>query len=316
MEMPDSAAIGFSTFVGNPTRGGELKTDDLTEFYVFGGIDTYNDIFNDQKVEKSGDSWIYSPLRYWEAGKTYTFNAYAPTLPEGAEPSVNTNGGIDIADFTQGDGDNNLDLLVAAKQTKTMDATISTEPGVVQFTFSHILSMVKFTFVSEFGDGVTVTVSNVKLKGVKSKGSYVANPTAVWTMADPAVTTVDYTMSNSDITLTSADVEGKSSLGAIVIPQVLTDDAVTVEFNVKAVYTGTDNVVNGVDGTYVVKATLPASQNWEIAYRYNYVAKLNAVNTQNPEEPTTLYPIQFALADDGVTAWTDYTEGGNVTVGE
>lgn len=311
VEMPDSAAINFGTFVDNATRGGELTTDKLTEFYVFGRAGENNPIFDNTPVTKSGVNWTYSPERYWEQGKVYDFVAYAPALGEGAgtvAPSTDYTK-IEFTDFVQGDGDANLDLIVA-----NINGVNVTDPAQMQtqmFTFNHILSMVKFTFESGFGDGVTLTINDVKLNGANSKGSY-TNDT--WAPATPAVTSQSYTLVAASGDDKTATVSTKAETdGVIVIPQTLTVDAVTVTFRVKATYAD-GSVVAGVDGEYDVTATLPATQAWEKGNRYNYTAVLTAENTQDPDNPTTLYPIEFGLTS--VTGWNGYSDVEGSTVGE
>ena len=81
VEMPDSAAIGFGTFVDNATRGGELTTNNLTEFYVFGKFGE-NVIFDGVNGpahvtgSEANNAWTYSPTQYWQVG-TYNFIAYS-----------------------------------------------------------------------------------------------------------------------------------------------------------------------------------------------------------------------------------------------
>lgn len=314
VEMPESAAIGFGTFVDNATRGGELDNDNLREFFVFGRIQGENHIFNNTSVTSvDGSEWTYSPPRFWEEGKTYDFIAYAPALGEGAgtvAPSEDYKK-IEFTDFVQGDGDANLDLIVSTDACTGITASVPADMQTQKFTFNHILSMVKFTFESGFGDGVTLTINDVKLNGANSKGSY-TNDT--WAPATPAVTSQSYTLVAASGEDKNATVSTKAETnGVIVIPQTLTADAVTVTFKVKATYAD-GSFVAGVDGTYDVTATLPATQAWEKGNRYNYTAVLTAENTQDPDNPTTLYPIEFGLTS--VTGWNGYSDVEGSTVGE
>lgn len=326
VEMPESAAIGFGTFVDNATRGGELTTDNLTEFYVFGKFGDnviFDGVNGPAHVTGSGttNAWTYSPTQYWQVG-TYNFIAYAPTLPSGCTPKVEENSGNDYAyegvaftDFTQGDGDNNLDLLVSQPVAPITIATGNLSHDRVNFTFDHVLSMVKVTFKNAFGTGVTAKITNVKLAGVNSKGSY-AN--GRWEMADPAVTTTAFSMCGAEgITMTDQDAS-KETTAVIVIPYNYEANAVKVQFNIEATYADGTHVggeTNGTDGTYVVEAVLPqvATTGWVKANRYNYVAELNISNTWNPDNPDQKpQPIEFGLSS--VTAWPSYSEVGDATV--
>ena len=88
VEMPDSAIIGFgNAYIGNPTQSravSTLTTDNINAFYVYGGHDnSLTNTFDGTKVSKSGGTWSYSPVRYWNAGTTYHFASYAPEIPSG-----------------------------------------------------------------------------------------------------------------------------------------------------------------------------------------------------------------------------------------
>lgn len=325
VEMPDSAAIGFGTFVDNATRGGELTTNNLTEFYVFGKFGEnviFDGVNGPAHVTGSGanNAWTYSPTQYWQVG-TYNFIAYSPTLPSGCTPAAEANegdksyDGVAFTDFTQGDGDNNLDLLVSQAIDPITIATGNLSHSRIDFTFNHILSMVKVTFENGFGTGVTAKITNVKLTGVNSKGSYAKE---AWTMADPAVTTTAFSMCGAEgITMTDQDAS-KETTAVIVIPYNYEANAVKVQFNIEATYADGTHVggeTNGTDGTYVVEAVLPqvATTGWVKANRYNYVAELNISNTWNPNNPDQKpQPIEFGLSS--VTEWPAYSDGGDASV--
>lgn len=324
VEMPDSAAIGFGTFVDNATRV-ELTTDNLKEFYVFGKFGDnviFDGVNGPAHVTGSGanNAWTYSPTQYWQVG-TYNFIAYSPTLPSGCTPAAEANegdksyDGVAFTDFTQGDGDNNLDLLVSQAIDPITIATGNLSHSRIDFTFDHVLSMVKVTFKNGFGTGVTAKITNVKLTGVNSKGSY-AN--GRWEMADPAVTTTAFSMCGAEgITMTDQDAS-KETTAVIVIPYNYAANTVKVQFNVEATYADGTHVggeTNGTDGTYVVEAVLPqvATTGWVKANRYNYVAELNISNTWNPENPDQQpKPIEFGFTN--VTEWPSYSEVGDATV--
>lgn len=300
VEMPESAAIGFgNTFVGNATRVG-ITDADIKEFFVFGGnnnggTQSYTNEFDNVSVKLSGSDWTYTDLRYWTDGLTYVFNAYAPALPEGTVASVDTDGnGVNFTDFVATDG--SVDLIEAQSVTKS-DVTPSSA-GTVDFTFSHILSMIKLTFESEFSDNVKLTVSDIVVKAVPNKASYTGG---AWGTMDAQ--TVDYAMGKVENLINNADDNNKSGEEIIVIPQHF-DTGFTVEFKVKAEYADGTGVI--VDGTKTLTATLPV-KDWAKGNRYNYVAKLN-INNIDPDNQH--YPIEFG--DPTVNAWTNYTEGGDV----
>lgn len=67
-----------NAFVGNATKGvAVIDESSLTKMYVYGTSTSNNNLFLNREVTKEGDSWVYSPLKAWESGQTYTFAAYS-----------------------------------------------------------------------------------------------------------------------------------------------------------------------------------------------------------------------------------------------
>jgi len=245
VDMPDSRAIGFGTYVGNTSRAGETTDPGTTEdpkttetlvpepvtdtdlaflqdankgngFYVFGmyqdagrGLITVFDGMSEgshvKPLSKAGGgvTWGYQPINYWLADKTYRFAAYGPAaaygngLPEYIYNSeiakVAVENVIKIVGFeakggtTTKDGntiDNRVDLVVAegAKEGYTMH-TINMETGEtetmhpVSFKFFHALSKVRFSFVNGWRNDVTLTISDVSVGMLNSKGDLSTNGT-------------------------------------------------------------------------------------------------------------------------------------------
>lgn len=300
VDMPKDAAINFgNTFVGNATRVG-VDDSSIRSFYVFGGhANSYTNDFNNVEVRSDdGTSWTYTPARYWTEANDYVFNAYAVYPTEKLETAAVADGGNGV-EFTDFVADGEKDLIVAEKVERTVtDADIASQ-GEVQFTFNHILSMIKLTFESEFHDNVKLTVSDITLKQVPNKGSW---SNSAWTISD-AESKQDYVMGDvADLTSASA----KSSSEIIVMPQHF-DTGFTVEFKVKAEYADGTGVI--VDGTKTLTATLP-DKDWSHGNRYNYVAKLNI---ENIDPDNDHYEIKFG--DPTVEPWAPYSDA-DITVGQ
>lgn len=77
--------IEFGVYLGRDAQGSRgtiITTENLTKF----GVSAYYmssvtpDFMYNQAVNKSGDAWTYSPVKYWPTMETYgiTFYAYAP----------------------------------------------------------------------------------------------------------------------------------------------------------------------------------------------------------------------------------------------
>lgn len=164
VDIPQTKAIGFDSFVGKPTKATAMDESQLktTGFYVWGGRDGLQN-FDKTKVEWKTNKWEYSPLRYWEANQTYKFAAFAPEINEAtatfnyASGHVNLTGYVaDINAFTD---------LVYAKSNE-ISTTAETGNTAVELSFGHVLSWVKVNFVNGFADGTKLTITDVDITGV------------------------------------------------------------------------------------------------------------------------------------------------------
>lgn len=303
IDQPQGMAIGFTNaYIGNPVESKAVDTinrENITEFIVYGG---YNDndmthVFNGVSVTGSAktDEWSYTTTRYWVAGKTYKFAAYAP---KGIKGTVKTDFATGTLNFTNyvSDPSNQHDLIYATEGKKTA-ADITSDPGKIQFEFSHLLSMIKFTFNSGFGNDITVTVDNLNVSGMISQGSYTGN-TGKWTLGSETVSTeAAFTEMDSKTAVNATGGNtSASSVDFAVIPQKIGDGTtVTVSFNVR-VQDNQQNYIIGNKGAGVpVSATLPA-YTWGKGNRYNYTVTIKGENVN-------LFPIEFGTPN--VTGITD-----------
>lgn len=290
VEMPDSAVIGFgSAYVGNPTQTkavSTLTTANIDAFYVYGGHDnSLTNTFDGTKVTKSGSTWSYSPVRYWDAGKSYNFAAYAPEIPagKGTVSADEINGRLTFTDYVSGP-DNQLDLIYADGVSVTAQQENN---GPVSFNFRHLLSMIKFTFKSGFPVDVPVTVSGLKVYGMAAQGTYDNGWTPDGTQAvaegtpfnEMATTTAENKADASQATQAA-------SANFVVIPQ--SGGTVTVSFTA-AVSLEAGNVKTKEFTTTLVPA-------WDAGNCYNYVA---TISEQNMEVQSITY------GDPNVTEWVE-----------
>ena len=277
IDQPQGMAIGFTNaYIGNPVESKAVNVIDrnvISEFIVYGG---YNDndmthVFNGVTVTGSADTdeWSYTTTRYWVAGKTYKFAAYAPSGISGMVETDFPNGELNFTNYVS-DPSNQSDLIYAIAG-KTTDAQITSDPGKVQFEFSHLLSMIKFTFNSGFANDIKVTVDNLNVSGMVSQGNYTGS-TGTWTPGSETVSTeAAFTeMDDNEAINKTTGNESASSYDFAVIPQEIGDagKTVTVSFNVR-VQDNKENYIIGNEGAGVtVSATLPAYK-WEKGNRYN-----------------------------------------------
>lgn len=289
IDQPQGMAIGFTNaYIGNPVESkavGIINRENISEFIVYGG---YNDndmthVFNGVSVTGSAktDEWSYTTTRYWVAGKTYKFAAYAPSGINGTVSTDFDNGELNFTDYVS-DPTNQKDLIYATAE-ETTDNPIESSPDKVQFGFNHLLSMIKFTFNSGFANDIAVTVDNLNVSGMVSQGSYTGN-TGKWTLGSETVSTgAAFTeMASNDIT---TDTTSVSSVDFAVIPQEIADTTVTVSFNVRVQDNQQNYIIGNADAGVPVSATLPAYK-WEKGNRYNYTVTIKGENVD-------LYPIEF-----------------------
>lgn len=311
VDQPFGPAIGFTgAYIGNAVETkavNELTKDGITEFYVYGGYTDFTHVFSNVKVYKSGTDWKYDKnLRYWVANQTYKFAAYAPAAVGSYVQTNFTDGTLAFADVVS-DPANQNDLIYAKAEVRTpaTQGEISdSKPGKVQFAFNHLLSMIRFTFASGFGNDITVTVSNLKAYGMVSKGTYDAD---VWAVgADKVVEGAPFWEMKSTVAKNATSGNTTAvSYDFAVIPQKIDADVVTVSFDVKVQDAFGQYIIGSADAAETLMTTLPAIK-WEKGNRYNY-------NVTIKGSSVGLFPIEFGAPD--VTPITDENQP-NINVGE
>lgn len=248
VEVSQSKAIGFDSYVGNTTRAEqkdqtlEVLQEEGNGFYVFGkyqeGTNSPTTVFDgtseNSHVTWNGKSWAYSPVNFWLERGTYKFGAYAPNL--GITPTFDY--ATNQMTFPKFVADGKTDLLVAAAQE---DGIIGSAPTMVKFAFKHALSKVRFTFIDGWRNDVELVISDVNLVSVKSTGTLVTPATLQagtivqaddWTVE---TTTTDYKDGGATLTQLNATY----LFDNFVIPQTI-NDALALKFTV---------VVNNPNGT-------------------------------------------------------------------
>lgn len=291
----DKAIQFTSAYIGNAVESkaavSMIDQANINEFIVYGGYNDMTHVFNGVSVtgDANTDTWKYDVTRYWVANKTYKFAAYAPS-------AAGSNGTIE-PDFTTGflnfkgytsDPSHQNDLIYATATQKT-ESDISVAPAKIQFVFGHLLSMIKFTFNSGFGNDIKVTVDNLKVSGMIAKGDYEGG---TWTPGSATVTegAPFSEMSSNKAENSTSDNTSASSVDFAVIPQTIvgsdgTGTKVTVSFNVRVQDAGGDYIIGSADAGVTLTATLPG-YTWTAGNRYNYTVTIKGENVN-------LYPIKF-----------------------
>lgn len=304
----DKAIQFTSAYIGNAVESKAvdmIEQANINEFIVYGGYNDMTHVFNGVSVTRNADNWTYDVTRYWVAGKTYKFAAYAPSAAGSSgtiTPDFGT-GALNFTDYTS-DPSNQNDLIYATATQKT-ESDISVAPAKIQFVFGHLLSMIKFTFNSGFGNDITVTVDNLKVSGMIAQGDYEGG---TWTPGSATVTegAPFSEMSSNEAKNSTSGKTSASSVDFAVIPQTIvgsdgTGTKVAVSFNVRVQDAGGDYIIGSADAGVPLTATLPG-YTWTAGYRYNYTVTIKGENVN-------LYPIEFGTPS--VTSITDANFDGN-----
>ncbi len=287
-----SAAISFNGFVNKSTR----VTEDIT-LANLGSIEVYGwrgdvqgdvQIFDKQAVTVGTDGkGSYNPLQYWEAGYTYAFEAIAPKDAEGVTfAAAKTGGTITFENNAE------TDLLYSKAADVTTPASIASV-SPVPFTFKHLLSRVKFTFVNGFPEDAIakISVKDVQISNASKNGTITPAATdAAWTATD---NDLEVKFANVDATNIAAGNEQGGTEHMYLIP--VASPSYTVTFTV--------TLAQGT-ATTEYKHTVTIATEMKQGLSYNFVATLNQKNVDPESE---MYPIEFTAE---VSPWGAFPETG------
>lgn len=292
VDVNDSQTIGFETFVNKSTRTvtndeGTVSTN-LTQFYVYGGSNESQNLFDGDRVYRSSgtaNDWKYDNTKYWFKNRNYKFAAIYPG--EGTNLSANftyDDGHLDVTATVDNNTANQYDL-VYGEATKTTEEDIS-NVGTVEFSLGHILSKIRILFEknSNFGKETRLLITNLSLKGANtgsgifSKGVYKYNNGWTWTKATEGSADVTFSTTGS-YTVTDESITGGESVEAVgqtfyVIPQTPTD-GVKLSFTVQLQENAGGSWTN-VGGAQDLSKTISTTQaTWNSNNIYTYKVKLS-----------------------------------------
>lgn len=297
VEQPAQQAIGFSSFVGKPTKA--VTQTDLTSlktsgFNVWGGYASKTNLFEGRTVSYEDPNWNYTGnLEYWVADQQYYFAAVGPTNAVTNDVTSSTfayaaDGGHLSFTYSQADLTQSTDVVYAEGKKKT-EATITQDPGVVEFTFGHIMSWIQIKFVHKMTDGYKVTVSDVAVTGVKTGASFTGTGTITGTWGTSLSS--DAVFSNQTPANNELDAADESCMvDFIAIPQTVS--SLGISFNLTVEDSAGNTLVEDKTMSSTVQTATWASNNI-----YVYTANLEYGKVG-------IYPIQFTVEDfswDGTT---------------
>ncbi len=276
-DVAQNRAIKFNQFVENNTRQvTELENNKLNSFYVFGKFRNVADNYDTQIFNNESQSAQY----YWQAGKFYSFGAYANgndgQLATSAVSFNANDGELTFTDYTP----NDTKELVAAviKMQCKQDAS---QQEAVDLTFHHMLSQVKFTFNTTDGKEYQIKISNLKINAVKTSTGNIAlsesnNVTINWENTSAIKEDYDMYPVISDV---ANENKRASSESKLVIPQNGTDQ-LNVMFTATVKGGGLDKTANFTANLEVNENIVGISDanTWMPGYCYNYTATINGDN--------------------------------------
>lgn len=292
---PQNEAIGFDTFVDNSTRAEDITTNNIANFGVYGTVTKGGNsalIFDNTKVTKSGDDFVYSPAQYWIAAAQYDFLAFAP-YAERQWTYTPTNAQVaktGTFSFNNETAAADQDVVYAYKTKTTAEELDASNTQAVEFTFKHILSKVAFSFTNTFTDGNTsLSVYNVKINNTAKTGTMAIEAGAddAWEVAGDLVVPFGAEAANADDALANG-AELKLAHHYVIPAERVYNITFSVDLYQAGVYLATYN--------HTINSTINFAKNG------NYVLSVKlAPESIDPENE--LYPIEFTVNE--VEDWRD-----------
>ena len=317
MEVAESRAIGFDAFVGKTTKTVIDAEHPLTAFQVYGGYvktadattaTNLTNVWKNVAVSNTTGEWkAAGEPKYWAAGMTYQFAAYAPAgiVTEEDAIKVNTDNknlnftGVVANVSTQND-------FIYATANETTDDPLTASPEKIKFTFGHQLAMIKVTFNSKFTSEYKLTISDLEIYGMNSTADFTGS-TKAWSNFKAPIA-----QGSGFKTIASADAQAKDeepttakSGEFIVIPQ--TEGTMNVNFTATAYDTNDTKVASH-------KFTGTVTPKWSNGNVYNYTVEIAPEDFQGGGEgEDDIFEIKFE--NPTVNPWVDadMEDNGNIS---
>lgn len=289
VEQPTPQAIGFSSFVGKPTKAvTQTEKTNLGSFQVYGGYATNTSVFEGVSVASvdNGNTWNYTNTQYWVPGQSYKFAAMGPTGALTGKGTLSFDygtGHLTLQDYTEANLEDSKDIVYAGNVTRTTNSPLQTaDYDAVSFTFGHIMSWIQIKFVHKMTSGYKVTVSDVAVTGVKTGASFTGTGTTTGTWGTSLSSNAVF--SNQTPANNELDAADESCMvDFIAIPQTV--GTLKISFNLMVVDSANNTLISNKTMSSTVSSATWASNNI-----YVYTANLEYGDVG-------IYPIQFTVSD-------------------
>lgn len=304
VEVAQSKAISFSdAFVNKSTRA--LYTDNTslaTDGFAVYGFTQNGQIFAGEQVTSSdnGNTWSYTPPKYWIEGNKYVFAAIAPASSSDITVSdVVTTANVDKVTmkvaFTNSNGTTDL-LYAAPSAIPTIDASFLANVQPVPMTFNHLLSKVKFTFKNLMGQDYNIVVNDIQITDAKKTGNYIISENeAKWNDVTDATLELDFgNVGSTDSKIVNTNSGASKEL--LMIPYDNTG-VYTVKFSI-VLYQDNVEMKQYTHELQIQKVELKSG------YCYNFVAEVTPQTISGGDDE--LQKIEFAVEE--VAKWIDSEE--------
>lgn len=298
VEMSDSRAIGFSSFVNKTTRGAasDITAGNISAFSVWSwqneklilsGEEVSKTVGNAETLESG---WSYANTQYWAPGCTYNFYAVAPLTGMGNDTWTYAANGKDGGVINLVSKDGLTDLLYDG--IENVACTDASAMGAQQFEFAHVLSRVRFGFTESFAnENVTVVVSNLKVNGIQINGLYDGDGWTTQAETGSYLFDTDGFDGADDYGFSTAGSAKTYSAHLYMIPCT---QSFTVTFDVTAYQDGKQIVETNSKTVVVDGFTMQSGKSYE------FVTNFDAKNTGEDED--SMNPIKFTC---DVSGWTE-----------
>ena len=234
-ELP--AGQPFGVYAYNTGRRTDFKSNPDT-------IATYGKFMTNVPVTYNGDGasvptnypYVY---RYWPNDETNNHLAFFAYYPHGTGTGITQSGFADFSFTVQDDPANQVDFMLSDVVPGKVYSN-TTPTGVVNLSFNHMLTQVRFKGQTDATDGVTVKINELKLMNVINSGTLTPNVAAAsseWTVGS---TTKTYEISLKDMKLSSeAAAIAEDNQTLLMVPQTLTSDCkLSVKYTIKVESSG------------------------------------------------------------------------------
>lgn len=326
VDIAESNVIKFdNAFVGKATKAvtsPELTTANIEDMYVFAFDGNGDKVFTNQPenvYRTAENAWGYTNLVPWDDAKSYEFRAYAGKDLESAVKYDNDNDALKFTDIVvDGAEGNQFDLLYSnwVNRTNTTGSAVD-DKNPIAFTFEHLLSMVKFTLKSGFGESTQVAIKDFKFYGLKTKGDYNADGTSETWVLKEAANTGDNTNfkgneeADGDIAYFTKDKVQHVENSWVIIPQTNNESDENAVEMVKFTVNLIDDEIAPEDKVKDFIVKLPKIE-WQKGYRYNYIFTITPKNMEIADKYITFNQPEVEEWKDGeltVNGETNSTEG-------